>query len=142
MWQMAWPILIAVLSNTVYNIAAKSTPGDVNPFASPTVTYLTATLCSVAMIFLTGGQRGLTTEIGKTNWTAYALGVAIVGLEFGFLCIYRAGWEISVGNLVASVTLACVLLLVGTLLYHERISLRQVLGMGICALGLALVVKR
>ena len=80
-------------------------------------------------------------ELSKANWTTYALGVAIVGLEFGFLCVYRAGWKISIANLFASIALACVLLIVGFLIYKEALSLRQILGMGVCAVGLILIAK-
>lgn len=33
MWQMIFPIMIIVLSNTMYNICAKSTSNTINPFA-------------------------------------------------------------------------------------------------------------
>lgn len=138
---MIWPILVVVASNTVYNIATKSTPKAVNGFASLAVTYAVATLCSVFMFFLTSEQRNLVAELGKTNWTAWILGLAIVGLEFGYICIYRAGWKISVGSLVTNISLACILLLVGILLYKEMLTLRQIIGMAVCLLGLILIAK-
>lgn len=141
MWNMLWPILIVVAANTIYNISAKSTPENINSFASLSLTYLIAMICSIVMYFVTSEKKNILLELSKTNWTAYALGVAIVGLEFGFLCIYRAGWKISTANLFASISLACVLLMVGFLLYKESISLRQILGMGVCAVGLFLIAK-
>ena len=74
---------------------------------------------SAVMFFVTSDNKNLVAELSKTNWTALALGVAIVGLEFGYVCLYRAGWKISVGTLVANISLACVLLVVGILLYKE-----------------------
>lgn len=115
--------------------------GERERLASLTISYAVAALCSVAMFFLTRGQKNLAAALGQTNWTSYALGVAIVGLEFGFICIYRAGWKISVGNLVASISLACVLLLVGVLLYRESLSVRQMIGLLVCAAGLILIAK-
>lgn len=141
MWNMLWPILIVVAANTIYNISAKSTPANINSFASLSVTYLIAMICSLIMYFVTSEKKSLLLELSKANWTTYALGVAIVGLEFGFLCVYRAGWKIGIANLFASITLACVLLIVGFLLYKEALSLRQILGMGVCAVGLILIAK-
>lgn len=138
---MICPILIVVASNTVYNICAKSTPDNVNSFASLAVTYLIAAVCSAVMFFATGEQKNLAAEITKANWTAYVLGIAIVGLEFGYICIYRAGWKISLGNLVASISLACVLVIVGVLLYKETISLKQVIGIVLCISGIILIAK-
>ena len=141
MWNMLWPILIVVAANTIYNISAKSTPATVNSFASLSVTYLIAMICSTVMYFVTSGQKNLLLELSKTNWTTYALGLAIVGLEFGFLCVYRAGWKISMANLFASIALACVLLIVGFFLYKETLSLRQILEMAACVVGLILIAK-
>ena len=125
----------------MYNISAKSTPPDVNPFASLALSYLVGVVCSVGLFFLTAENKNLFAELGKTNWTSLALGAAIVALEFGYLCIYRAGWKISVATLVANLSLACILLVVGVLLYKETVSLRQAIGIGLSAIGLILIAK-
>jgi drug/metabolite transporter (DMT)-like permease len=138
---MIWPLLIVVGANTIYNISTKSTPSDVNAFASLATSYFIAMLGSAVMFFFTSDSKNLLVEISKTNWSALALGIAIVGLEFGYICIYRAGWKIGVASLVANISLACVLLLVGLFVYKEVITLKQLLGMGICAIGLMLIVK-
>ena len=141
MWNMLWPVLVVVGANTIYNISTKSTPANVNAFASLAMTYVMAALSSVVLFFLTSDSKNFLAELAKTNWTAYALGVAIIGLEFGYICIYRAGWKIGVASLVANISLACVLLIVGYFFYKEVITLKQLLGMGVCALGLMLIVK-
>lgn len=138
---MLWPVLIVVGANTIYNISTKSTPANVNAFASLAMTYVMAALSSVVLFFLTSDSKNLLAELAKTNWTAYALGIAIIGLEFGYICIYRAGWKIGVASLVANISLACVLLVVGYFFYKEVITLKQLLGMGVCAIGLMLIVK-
>ena len=141
MWNMIWPLLIVVGANTIYNISTKSTPSDVNAFASLATSYFIAMLGSVVMFFITSDSKNILVEVSKTNWSALALGIAIVGLEFGYICIYRAGWKIGVASLVANISLACVLLLVGLFVYKEVVTLKQLLGMGICAIGLMLIVK-
>jgi drug/metabolite transporter (DMT)-like permease len=141
MWHMFWPIGVVVAANTIYNICAKSTPANINAFASLFLTYSTAAVCSVLMFFLTSGQKHFGLELAKANWTSFVLGFAIIGLEFGSLYIYRVGWKISLGNLTASIALACVLVVVGVLLYRETLTLRQVIGMCVCGLGLFLIQK-
>lgn len=116
-------------------------PGKVNAFASLSVTYLTCFVLSVIMFYATSSQKNLLTEISKVNWTSFVLGLSVVALEFGYISIYRAGWKVSAGSLVANISLACVLLFVGLLLYKETISLRQVVGIGVCAAGLLLINK-
>ncbi len=141
MFNMLWPVLIVVASNTIYNISAKSTPESINSFASLAVTYTIAAVCSIGMFFLTSSQKDIFLELSKANWTTYALGIAVVGLEFGFICIYRAGWKISLASLVASIALACVLIIVGFLFYKETLTLKQIIGIGICVVGLILIAK-
>ena len=136
MWSMIWPIALVVGVNVFYHITTKSTPEGVNAFASLAITYGVGAVLSIVMFYLT---RGLAGELGKTNWTAWVLGIAVVGLEFGNICLYRAGWKVSVGSLIANITLACVLLAVGLLLYHETITLRQGLGVLVCLAGIYLV---
>ena len=138
MWSMIWPVLLVVCVNVFYHITTKSTPQGVNAFASLAITYAVGAVVSVVMFYLMG-SRGLIGELAKTNWTAWALGVLVVGLEVGTIFVYRAGWKISVASLVMNVALACVLLIVGMLLYHESISLRQALGILLCFGGICLV---
>ena len=141
MWNLLWPMLIVVCANTVYNISTKSTPADINSFASLTVTYTIAALSSLILFFITAENRDLASELTKINWTAFILGIAIVALEFGFICIYRAGWKLSIASLVANISLACILLLIGVLIYRETISAKQVIGMVLSAAGLILIAK-
>ena len=139
MWNMLWPVLLVVGANTLYNICTKSTPSGANVFASLLVTYLSAAAAALVLYLATGGGRGLLAEMGKTNWTAYALGASIVALEFGFIHVYRAGWKVSVASLVCNILLACALLVVGVLVYRESVSPRQLIGAAVCAVGLVLI---
>jgi len=141
MWELVWPVLLVVGANTFYNICAKSTPADINAFASLSITYFAAMLLCVIMFLIAGSSLKLSTELAKANWTSVVLGISIVALEFGYVSIYRAGWKIGEASLVANIILACVLLLVGLLLYKEAVSLRQIVGMIICGIGLFLISK-
>ena len=139
MWNMLWPILMVVGANTLYNICTKSTPEGANAFASLFLTYGAAALAALALFFATSGDKNLLAALRQTNWTAWALGLSILGLEFGYIHVYRAGWKVSVASLVANIGLACVLLAVGVLAYRESVSPRQLLGAAVCGLGLILM---
>ena len=136
-----WPILVVIGANTLYNISAKSTPGNVNPFASLLITYLVSAVFALIMLFATSHTKNIVSELSKANWTSVALGFAIVALEVGYIYIYRVGWKVSVGSLVANIGLACVLLLAGIIFYKEAVSFRQIVGMAVCAVGLVLISK-
>ncbi len=133
------PIAVVVFSNTLYQICAKSVPSSVSPFLSLTVTYTVAALASLALYFVTGKGDGLVTEFGKLNWASFVLGLVIIGLEGGFLYVYKAGWQVNTAAVVQSCFLAASLLIVGRLLFHEPITASKLIGVTICAVGLYFV---
>jgi drug/metabolite transporter (DMT)-like permease len=135
------PIIIVILSNTFYHICTKSTPENLNPFASLTVTYLIGAVVSVILYFLTVKNPNLLTEYGKLHWSSFVLGIAIVGLEAGFLLMYRVGWNVSTGQVVSSIALAVVLVFVGYLFYKEAITVSKIAGILVCMVGLYLINK-
>jgi uncharacterized membrane protein len=106
---------------------------------SLTVTYLVGGLCAFGLYWLGKGREGLWQDLGRLNWTSFALGLVVVGLEFGYIHVYRAGWNVNTAPLVANICLACALLFVGFLLFHETLTLRQLLGVAVWVGGLVLV---
>lgn len=132
-----WPIALVVAANTVYQICAKSVPGDIDPLASLTVTYLVgAGFSALLYCILHRGGGSLLQEYAHLNWAPFVLGLSVVGLEVGFICAYKAGWAVSTASIVQSAFLAVVLLLVGWLLYHEALTPTKLVGLVICLVGL------
>lgn len=139
MWRLIWPILIVILSNTFYNVCMKSMPSDVNPFGALMVTYLVAAVISAIIFAFSVGPSNIGAELSKINWTSVILALAIVGLEVGYVFVYRAGWAVSIASVVANIGLACVLIFVGYFLYKENISINQIVGIVLCMFGLVLI---
>lgn len=134
-----WPIALVVLSNMLYQICAKSVPEGMNPLASLTVTYLVGAAVSCALYFILNRNANLLREIRLTNWAPIVLGIVIVGLEVGFIYAFRAGWQISMAQIVSSAVLAVILIFVGYLLYHEAITWNKIVGIIVCLAGLVLI---
>ena len=139
MFSYIWPIALVVFSNTLYQICAKAVPEGMNPLASLTVTYLVGAVVSCAMYFILNRDANLLREIRLTNWAPIVLGIVIVGLEVGFIYAFRAGWQISMAQIVSSAVLAVILIFVGYLLYHEAITWNKIVGIIICLAGLVLI---
>ena len=114
-------------------------PSDVNPFGALMITYLAAAIISAVIFAFAVGPSNVGVEISKINWTSIILALAIVGLEVGYVFVYRAGWQVSNASVVANIGLACVLLIVGYVLYRENVSIRQILGIFVCMFGLILI---
>lgn len=141
MFMYVFPIVLIVVSNIVYNVCQKSTPQNVNPFSALLITYITAAILTLIASQFYKSDKGFLQSFNGLNWTSVALGVAIVGLELGYLLAYRAGWNISVGSLVANIILALLLIPIGLLFYKEGFALYQIIGVVFCMVGLVLINK-
>ena len=139
MFSFIWPMALLVLSNTVYQICAKSVPDGIDPMASLIVTYLVGAVASAVLYFVLNKDANLIRECGKLNWAPFVLGIVIVGLEAGWIYAYKAGWQVSVGFIVQSAFLAVTLILVGYFLYHEALTWNKLAGGAICLIGLMVI---
>lgn len=139
MWKLIWPILIVILSSTFYNVCMKSMPSYVDPFGALMVTYLVAAIISAVIFAFSVGPSSVGEELFKINWTAVILALAVVGLEVGYVFIYRAGWAVSTASVVSNICIAGVLLVVGYFLYKENVSINQIVGIVLFMFGLVLI---
>lgn len=141
--QLAW-LSLAVAATVAYHLVLKLTPAGANPFLSLLVTYAGVTLLFAVALALgpVSGAWDWRDELRALNWTAVALALAIVALDLGFLFLYRSGFDLSLGALVTQSTAALALLVVGVLVFRERLSPANVLGLALCLAGLWLVNRK
>jgi uncharacterized membrane protein len=139
--QLAW-LAIAVACTVGYHLVLKLTPAGVNPLLSLLVTYALVTTLFGAVLLAAPGEFAWRQEIRELNWTALALAVAIVGLDLGFLFLYRSGYAVSLGALVTQSAAALLLLCIGVAVFRERLSVANAVGLVLCLVGLWLVNRR
>ena len=132
-------ILLTIISNVLYHIFLKLLPSGTHPAVSLIVAYGSALVACLLYLLLFPPAEGLLPSLRKVSWVNIALGLAIVGLELGFILAYRAGWNISLAGIVSASAVAIILLPVGLLAFKERISPINVLGVALCIGGLVLV---
>ena len=136
-----WPIGLLVLSNVFYHITAKSLPAEVDAFFCMAVTYLVGAVISIALFLTIGNGGTISRQMAGINWAPFVMGLAIVGLEVGAISMYKAGWEVSIGNIVQAIFVAIALLIVGVLVYKEVLTATKVAGIAACLLGIILLNK-
>lgn len=139
MFSYYWPIGLLVLSNVFYHITAKSLPANVDSFLSMTITYLVGAAVSIVLYLTIGGGDSFSEQLSNLNWTPFVLGLAVVGLEVGAIFMYKAGWEVSVGNIVQAIFVAIALLIVGVLIYKEALTGTKLAGIAVCLVGIFLL---
>lgn len=133
-------IVIIIASSIFYHLSQKSISGGLNPLISLIVTYSTALVLSVLLLFVFPFERnGLASQLTSINWASYLLGFSIVGLELGFLLAYRAGWNISQTAIFATVLVTLILIPIGIWLFKDKLSLVNTLGILLSVIGIYMI---
>jgi len=105
------------------------------------ITYATSLVaCLVVVPFAPGGST-LVRSLKDLNWATYVVGLSIVGVELAILLAYRAGWRISLASVVANVTTALLLVVIGVVGYREHLAARHGAGLLMCLEGLVLIAR-
>jgi drug/metabolite transporter (DMT)-like permease len=136
------PIILMIVGTTTYHVAQKSVPSQMNPLFSLVINYLTALAGTVALIPLYPTRSGGPWSVKGINWASAAVGVSIVGVELAVLLAYRTGWRISILSVIGNTASALLLVGVGLAFFHEHLSARNIAGVVLCLVGLALVTQR
>jgi uncharacterized membrane protein len=139
--QLLW-LGVTIAAAVAYHVVMKLTPSGANPYLSLTVTYVVTTLVFATLYVVLPGPATLRGALGELNWTALALGAAVVILDLGYLMIYRSGFDVSLGLLVTQSAAALLLVLVGVAYFAEKLSLVNIGGIALCMVGLWLVNRR
>jgi multidrug transporter EmrE-like cation transporter len=138
---IAW-LSLAIACTVGYHLVLKLTPAGVNPLLSLLVTYALVTLLFGGLLLASPGGFEWRQEVRQLNWTAIALAFAIVGLDLGFLFLYRSGYAVSLGALVTQSAAAMLLLVIGVAVFREKLSAANAVGLALCLAGLWLVNRR
>ena len=130
------PIAMIVIGGILYHVSQKSTPRGVDPFFSLSVSFGIAALACLAIYFIRGGAAGQTKLV---NWTAIGLALSVVAIESGYLIAYRSGFRINLTSLACNTAIAVALIFIGTMMYSERLTPRNIAGAVVCLVGLTLL---
>ena len=139
MFLFYFSITLAICSSELYHFTAKSTPANVNFTVSLLVTYGVAFIVTLFTFFFFPAQQGVITELKKLNWASVGLAVAVVGIEFGFLLVYRAGWNLGIAAVLTNVVASLILLPVAILIFKDKISWVNIAGILVCLAGLVML---
>lgn len=141
MFSTWWPLLLVVASAVGYQVGLKEVSDVGDPMASLMVTYLAASVVSFVIYFFQSlGKESFFRGVLSVSLSAIGMGLSIVGIEVGTLFMYRAGWAVNVAFVVANSLIVAALMLTGFLLYQEKLTLRQAIGVGISLAGILCIV--
>jgi len=132
-------MFVAIISVLAYHVFQKLISPNVNIWVSLIITYATSlVLCSLFLIFYYPNE-GIFKAVREVNWASFALALAIIGIEAGYLLVYRSGWNISLASPVSNAVSMILLIPVGILLFREKVTAINALGVLLCIAGTILI---
>jgi multidrug transporter EmrE-like cation transporter len=139
MFLFYFSITLAICSSALYHFVAKSTPANVNFTVSLLVTYAVAFVVTLCTFFFFPMPNGLMAELKQLNWASIGLAIAVVGIEFGFLLTYRAGWNLGIAAVLVNVIASLILVPVAIFVFKDKISWINIAGILVCLVGLMML---
>lgn len=135
------PVLIVVCANIIYDISSKSVPEKLNCYAAVTITYTVLACFNFLLFLILNPGNSILIEMSRINWAVFVFALMSVGLECGYIYLFRAGWNISIGSVVCNILLAVCMVIIGFLAFHETITPKQLAGVILCVGGLLFINK-
>ena len=139
MFLFYFSITLAIASSAFYHFVAKSTPSNVNFTVSLLVTYAVAFMVTLFGFIFPPARNGVLAELKQLNWASIGLAIGVVGIEFGFLLMYRSGWNLGIAAVIVTVTASLILVPVAIFVFKDKISWVNVLGILVCLAGLVML---
>jgi len=136
------PMVLVIGGNIIYHLSQKSLPKGANPLYTMIMVYFIAIIACAACALAYPGEKTFFQSAKETNLTVFLLGLSVAMIEVGFLLVYRVGWNVSTASITTSVTVTLVLIPIGVLAFKEHLTVRNVVGLLFCMLGLILVAKK
>ncbi len=138
MFLFYFSITLAICSSALYHFVAKSTPANVNFTVSLLVTYGVAFVATLLTFFFFPTSN-VVAELKQLNWASVGLAVAVMGIEFGYLLMYRAGWNLGIASVLVTVLAALILVPVAVFVFKDKISWINIAGVVVCLAGLVML---
>jgi len=139
MFLFFFSITLAICSSALYHFVAKSTPANINFSVSLLVTYAVAFGVVLLTLVFSPLPNGLVYQLKQLNWASIGLAIAIVGIEFGFLLTYRAGWQLGITAVLVNVVASLILVPVAIFLFKDKLNWVNIIGIFVCLAGLLML---
>lgn len=139
MFLFYFSITIAIASSALYHFVQKSTPVNVNFAVSLIVTYVISIAIILIIYTFLPTSKGFIAELRELNWASYALALSLVGLEVGFLLVYRSGWNLGIAAVLVNVVAALILVPLAIIIFKDKLNWVNIVGIMVCLMGLVML---
>ncbi len=136
-------ILFPMISGVIYHLGQKSFKANLSPFLLFSISYLIGSILMLGLYFLTPTKTSFDMNLlsFKSLLPVALIVIGFMGIELGFLYVYKSGLPLSSSNLMTSLGSSILLLIFGITVFQEQINTKQWLGILFAFLSLFLLKK-
>ena len=134
------PIGLIVASLVGYQLAQRVMPTGANPFSIVAVVYFLGIIACALLAPRVGTPIGLADAALLRQWPVWVLAGSVVGMEVGYLLVYRVGWPIGTTTGITYTTTMVLLAVISATCFSEGISPRRAAGLALAIGGVWLLV--
>lgn len=138
----SFPLVIIIVGGLLYQLSQKSIAKGLNAYFVIIIAYCAGIVLCLLCNWLYPAEGSLIDTLRKSNWAVIGISVGAVLIEIGFLFAYRQGWQISVTSMLVNMIISLILVPIGLLLYKEKLSGWNALGIAFYLAGLLLISKK
>ncbi len=136
-----WPLLLMLFTYVAYQLLLKMPGAAINALAFQTFAYFVA-FVAAALLWSRHPELGSNKLQPRDIAVAVAFGLAVVGLEYGYIAAYRLGWPVNMTGTTVNIATAVLMVPIGFLLFRESLSWTNITGLALCCAGLFLLSRR
>ena len=136
-------ILIPIIAGVLYHLGQKSLSGN---FPGTLLFVFVYTISAIAMLIsYFAFERNETFKFAAMmtdNWPNILLiTLGIIGVELGYLFVYRSGLPMSTSALISNTGIGIFLLVIGIVAFGEKLSMENFIGLVLAMAGMFLLRK-
>ena len=132
-------IALLVCSGVLYQLFQKLINPMANPVFSLICTYSVAIVASALLLLVVPLKGTIAAELKNVNIYSFLLAIPIIGIELGYLLLYRAGGNFSYSSALVSSMITFLLVIIGMVAFKEAMSIKKMIGLVFCIAGIVLL---
>jgi drug/metabolite transporter (DMT)-like permease len=128
-------MILIIVSGVLYQLFQKRIAPAANPALSLIVSYAASFGLSCALLLIFPLKKSIGAALGDLNPVSLLLALPIVGIELGYLLLYRNGGRLSISMPLISTCITLLLLGIGIFVLGEAPTPKKLIGVGLCLAG-------
>lgn len=139
MFLFYFSIALTLGPSALYHFTQKQIPSGANPAISVIVTYVVSLILCFVLLFFLPPKNGFLSALRQLNWASNGLALSLVGLEVGFLLVYRLDWNVGIAAVLVNVVASLILVPEAIFYFKDKHSLVNISGILVCLAGLVML---